>query len=81
MVSLSSRHAFLSGRQHTKTPTHNNTRRVARSSFRDRLLIPLPEHRRALKNVLTAGPEGVLVDEDLIRFSKWLRDDNDDHGG
>ena len=124
MVSLSSRHAFLAGRQHTKTPTYKASRRVAESSFRDRLLIPLPEHRsdistymyiyvyihtcmythmymymytymyiytymhiyvyhirRALKNILSAGPEGVIVDEDLALFSSWLRDDNEDTGG
>ena len=72
MVCLSVRHAYLSGRDHTRLSVGHSTVRGSHAVFRDRLLISKPTHRQSLSSLLGSGRDGVKVDVRMQEFVDWL---------
>ena len=79
-VALARRHQYAFGRPHTTRPVHSVTCRVAGTQFRDRLLIPHPHHRRALRRLLHAKEKGLVCCEQVRLLALWLQDETETGG-
>ena len=75
-VTLGKRNLYVCGRTHALRPDHLSWRQRSDAAFRDRLMIPAPHHRAALAYLVRAGSKGVLCDDRVRDFVRWLASDS-----
>jgi hypothetical protein len=77
-VSGARRHVYTGGRPHLQPPHGDETRKKAGSTFRQRLMIPDPSHRSALKTLLQKCR--VTCTPGIVGLARWLHDDGEEGG-